>query len=318
MCLRSSSSSQGGFTFDNPMHGGDRGGRRVYGDVESIGTYATSGVAADNQTYARAGATRRVHGRGPRKENQELEDEAKWPGRGMRGISGSSLGLYEQPLPTVAETDYRSGEWESESDWHASSLSPITGSGSAAGDRGGENNSDRTYGRGGGADNRKVRGGGVRHTGGEAPRASAREEPALSKEASSMQTAQLTQATADVGSHRITDSGATFDSIFDEEPQYKQPGRAKRSGNSKTTGGAAGAGDEPQTAKENSNRSAPGREASYIPPFSTQQKQQQQQQHGLESRSSPPHVTSKVVRVRNRSSLLPNFRKWNTGRLPLM
>lgn len=90
--------------------------------------YATSGVAAENPTYARAGATRRAQGRGPRKENQELEDEAQWPGRRMRGISGSSLGLSERRLPTVAETDYSSGEWESESDRHASSLSPITGS----------------------------------------------------------------------------------------------------------------------------------------------------------------------------------------------
>lgn len=61
-----------------------------------------------------------------------------------------------------------------------------------------------------------------------------------------MQTAQLTQATANPGSHRTNDSGATFDSIFDEEPEYKQPGRAKHSGNSKTTGGAAGAGGEPK------------------------------------------------------------------------
>lgn len=62
----------------------------------------------------------------------------------------------------------------------------------------------------------------------------------------------------------------------------------------------------PQTAKENSNRSAPGRDASYIPPFSTQQKQ-----HGLESRSSPPPAASEVVRVRNRS--LDSSRETNTA-----
>ncbi|CAM9816351.1 unnamed protein product [Ectocarpus sp. 6 AP-2014] len=319
MCLRSSSSSQGGFTFDNPMHGGDRGDRQLYGDVESPG-YATSGVAADNPTYARASATRRAQGCGPRKENQELEDEAQWPGRRMRGISGSSLGLSEQRLPTVAEAEYSSGEWESESDRHASIFSPITGSESAAGDRGWETNSDRTYGSGGGPDNRKAWGGVSATPAAQPSGPLPGESSALSKEASSIQTAQLTQATANLGSHRTTDSGATFDSIFDEEPEIKQPGRAKRRGNSKTSGGAAGAGRAPQTAKENSNRSAPGREASYIPPFSTQQKhqhqhqqqqQQQQQQHGLESRPSRPPTASEVVRDRNRS--LDSYRETTTA-----
>ncbi|CAM9238964.1 unnamed protein product, partial [Ectocarpus sp. 8 AP-2014] len=312
MCLRSSSSSEGGFAFDNPMHGGDRGDRWLYGDVESTG-YATSGFAADNPTYARASATRRAQGRGPRKENQELEDEAQWPGRRMRGMSGSSLGLSEQRLPTVAEIDYSSGGWESESDRHASTLFPITGSESAAGDRGWETNSDRTYGSGGGPDKRKAWGWVSATPAAQPSEPLPGESPALSKEASSMQTAQLTQATANLGRRRTTDSGATFDSIFDEEPEIKQPGRAKRSGNSKTNGGAAGTGREPQTAKENSNRSAPGREASYIPPFSTQQKQQQQQQqqHGLESRPSPPPTASEVVRVRNRS--LDSSRETNTA-----
>ncbi|CBJ33484.1 hypothetical protein Esi_0495_0005 [Ectocarpus siliculosus] len=245
MCLRSSSGSQGGFTFDNPMHGGGRGDRQLYGDVESPG-YATSGVAADNPTYARASATRRAQGCGPRKENQELEDEGQWPGRRMRGISGSSLDLSEQRLPTVAEADYSSGEWESESDRHASIFSPITGSESAAGGRGWETNSDRTYGSGGGPDNRKAWGGVSATPAAQPSEPLPGKSPALSKEASSIQTAQLTQATANLGSHRTTDSGATFDSIFDEEPEIKQPGRAKRRGNRKTSGGAAGACREPQ------------------------------------------------------------------------
>lgn len=87
-----------------------------------------AGVAADNSTYGWAAATRRVQGGRPWKEKKQLEDEAQWPGRKMREISGSSLGLSEQPLPTVAETDYRSGEWESESDRNSSSLSSSTSS----------------------------------------------------------------------------------------------------------------------------------------------------------------------------------------------
>lgn len=124
--------------------------------------------------------------------------------------------------------------------------SPPQPSSGAAGDRGRESNSDRTDGSGGGPDNSKA-GGGVSAT----PAAQPHERvlgksPALCKVASSKRIAQLTPAAAGPGSYRTTDSGATFDSIFDEEPECRQPGRAKGSGNGKANGGTAEAGGASQ------------------------------------------------------------------------
>lgn len=53
LALRLFACNETKFTFDNPMHGGDREDRGLYGDVESTG-YVTTAVCCAREVYCSA------------------------------------------------------------------------------------------------------------------------------------------------------------------------------------------------------------------------------------------------------------------------